>query len=157
MVIIMFVVLLAAVVFLAAASLARVPPRAALALVAAGPSPAAVAAAAARVSAALRPYRGAIALGLVFVFVLGFRQVVLAQGPWADAVKQLCLAFTGIIGRGLALVAIVIGGLMYAFGEGGSKSQIAGLVFGAGLVLGAIQFIQWVGLDPTMMVKATCT
>ena len=69
-----------------------------------------------------------------------------ADGPWETGVKALCDSFTGIIGQGLSLIAIIIGGLLFAFGEGGSKSQIAGLVFGAGLVLQAPAFLQFVGL-----------
>ena len=44
---------------------------------------------------------------------------VLAQGtsPWVDAVANLSTAFTGPIARGLALVSIVVGGLMFAFGR----------------------------------------
>ena len=70
---------------------------------------------------------------------------VLAQGtsPWVDAVQNLSTAFTGPIARGLALVSIVIGGLMFAFGEGGSKSTLAGIIFGLGMALGAANFITW--------------
>ena len=70
---------------------------------------------------------------------------LLAQGtsPWVDAVANLSAAFTGPIARGLALVAIVIGGLMFAFGEGGSKSALAGIIFGLGMALGAANFITW--------------
>jgi hypothetical protein len=41
-----------------------------------------------------------------------------AQGtsPWENAVTVLQTAFTGTIAKGLALVAIVIGGLTFAFG-----------------------------------------
>ena len=68
-----------------------------------------------------------------------------AQGtsPWVDAVANLSAAFTGPIARGLALVSIVIGGLMFAFGEGGSKSTLAGIIFGLGMALGAANFITW--------------
>ena len=52
-------------------------------------------------------------------------------------------AFTGVIARGLSLVAIVIGGLMFAFGEGGSKRALAGIIFGLGMTLGAANFIDW--------------
>ena len=45
--------------------------------------------------------------------------------------------------RTLALVAIVIGGLMFMFGEGGAKRQISGIVFGGGLALFAAQFLTW--------------
>ncbi len=70
---------------------------------------------------------------------------IVAQGtsPWVDAVANLSTAFTGPIARGLALVAIVIGGLMFAFGEGGSKSALAGIIFGLGMALGAANFITW--------------
>jgi len=43
----------------------------------------------------------------------------------------------------LALVAIVVGGLMFMFGEGGAKRQISGIVFGGGLALFAGQFLAW--------------
>ncbi|MDE2863867.1 MAG: TrbC/VirB2 family protein, partial [Gemmatimonadota bacterium] len=46
--------------------------------------------------------------------------VLMAQGtsPWVDAVAELERQFTGPIARGLSLIAIVVGGLMFAFGEG---------------------------------------
>ena len=64
-------------------------------------------------------------------------------GPWVDAVTTLQAAFTGAIARGLSLIAIVIGGLMFAFGEGGSKRALAGIIFGLGMTLGAANFIDW--------------
>ncbi len=71
--------------------------------------------------------------------------VLLAQGrsPWVQAVNNLQQAFTGPIARGLALVAIVVGGLMFAFQEGGSKQALAGIIFGLGMALGAANFITW--------------
>ena len=63
--------------------------------------------------------------------------------PWLQAVTVLQGAFTGPIARGLSLVAIVIGGLMFAFGEGGSKRALAGLIFGVGMAIGAVNFMQW--------------
>ena len=51
--------------------------------------------------------------------------------------------FTGPLARSLALVAIVIGGLTFMFGEMGAKRQIAGIVFGGGLALFAAQFLVW--------------
>ena len=63
--------------------------------------------------------------------------------PWQSAVDQLQTAMTGPIARGLSLVAIVVGGLMFAFGEGGSKKAMAGLVFGLGMALSAANFLDW--------------
>ena len=83
--------------------------------------------------------------GLASAVIAVLPAEVLAQGtsPWVDAVANLSTAFTGPIARGLALVSIVIGGLMFAFGEGGSKSALAGIVFGLGMALGAANFITW--------------
>ena len=67
----------------------------------------------------------------------------LAQSPWERAADNLAATFTGPLARSLALVAIVIGGLMFMFGEGGAKRQISGIVFGGGLALFAAQFLAW--------------
>jgi type IV secretory pathway VirB2 component (pilin) len=66
-----------------------------------------------------------------------------AQSPWERAAANLEATFTGPLARSLALVAIVIGGLMFMFGEGGAKRQISGIVFGGGLALFAAQFLSW--------------
>src|SRR3984893_2507995 len=66
-----------------------------------------------------------------------------AQSPWENAVNVLMTSFTGPIARGLSLVAIVIGGVTFAFGEGGSKRLLAGIVFGVGMAIGAVNFMAW--------------
>ncbi len=70
---------------------------------------------------------------------------VYAQGnsPWENAVNVLQTAFTGPIAKGLALVAIVVGGLTFAFGEGGGKKTFAGIVFGLGMAVLAVNFLTW--------------
>ena len=69
--------------------------------------------------------------------------VAFAQSPWERAANNLALTFTGPLARSLALVAIVIGGLLFMYGEGGAKRQISGIVFGGGLALFAGQFLTW--------------
>ena len=66
-----------------------------------------------------------------------------AASPWENAVDVLRTAFTGPIARGLSLVAIGVGGLMFAFGEGDSKRMLAGIVFGIGMAVGAVNFMGW--------------
>src|SRR5579864_3957075 len=66
-----------------------------------------------------------------------------AQSPWERAASNLATTFTGPLARSLALVAIVIGGLMFMYGESGAKRQISGIVFGGGLALFAAQFLTW--------------
>ena len=68
---------------------------------------------------------------------------VAQQAPWERAATNLEFTFTGPLARSLALVSIVIGGLMFMFGEGGAKRQISGIVFGGGLALFAAQFMTW--------------
>lgn len=67
-----------------------------------------------------------------------------AQGsPWEAAVDALKTSFTGPIAKGLSLVAIVIGGLMFAYGEGHGKTVFAGLIFGVGMAIAAVNFMSW--------------
>ena len=66
-----------------------------------------------------------------------------AGSPWERAASNLERTFTGPLARSLALVAIVIGGLTFMFGEGGAKRALSGIVFGGGLALFAGQFLLW--------------
>src|SRR6476620_586247 len=80
---------------------------------------------------------------LVFTALLLWPTLAFAQSPWERAASNLEQTFTGPLARSLALVAIVIGGLMFMFGEAGAKRQISGIVFGGGLALFAAQFLTW--------------
>ena len=66
-----------------------------------------------------------------------------ASSPWENAVGVLQQAFTSTIARGLSLVAIVVSGLTFAFGEGGSKRVLAGVLFGVGMAIAAVNFLAW--------------
>ncbi len=55
-----------------------------------------------------------------------------ATSPWMQAVQALQTAFTGPIATGLALVAIVVGGLMFA-PRGRSQTHRVGVNFGVGM------------------------
>ncbi len=83
---------------------------------------------------------------LTFSTCLALADEVFAQqggSPWTQAVQALQAAFTGPIATGLALVAIVVGGLMFAFGEGAAKRTLAGVIFGVGMAVGAVNFMSW--------------
>ena len=86
---------------------------------------------------------GRAQLILVTAVLVLLPQLALAQSPWERAASNLERTFTGPLARSLALVAIVIGGLTFMFGEMGAKRQIAGIVFGGGLALFAAQFLVW--------------
>jgi type IV secretory pathway VirB2 component (pilin) len=76
-------------------------------------------------------------------FVLAGPALAQGNSPWENAVNVLQLAFTSTIARGLSLVAIVVSGLTFAFGEGGSKRVLAGVLFGVGMAIAAVNFLAW--------------
>src|ERR1700741_2072776 len=80
---------------------------------------------------------------MVFTALLLLPTLAFAQSPWERASSNLERTFTGPLARSLALVAIVVGGLTFMFGEMGAKRQLAGIVFGGGLALFAAQFLVW--------------
>jgi type IV secretory pathway VirB2 component (pilin) len=89
-----------------------------------------------------RCHRLAVMMSTLALLVLS-SMPLFAQSPWERAASNLELSFTGPIARSLALVAIVIGGLTYMFGEAGAKRALSGIVFGGGLALFAGQFLLW--------------
>lgn len=82
---------------------------------------------------------------VTLAFTLFLAAPAFAQGnsPWENAVNVLMTAFTSTIARGLSLVAIVVAGLTFAFGEGGSKRVLAGVLFGVGMAIAAVNFLAW--------------
>ena len=93
----------------------------------------------------MTPTTRRLAVAAAAAAVLLLPATAFAQGvsPWLDAITVLQNAFTGPIARGLSLIAIVVGGLMFAFGEGGSKKALAGIIFGLGMAMGAANFLSW--------------
>ena len=92
----------------------------------------------------VRLYQRRSAARVVAMSLLGLAlaapAVAQANSPWENAVNVLMQAFTSTIARGLSLVAIVVSGLTFAFGEGGSKRVLAGVLFGVGMAIAAVKF-----------------
>jgi type IV secretory pathway VirB2 component (pilin) len=84
-----------------------------------------------------------IVLSAALLLCFAFPGLAAGTNPWEDAVAALQTSFTGPIAKGISLVAIVVGGLMFAFGEGGSKKMLSGIIFGLGMALGAVNFMSW--------------
>ena len=93
----------------------------------------------------LEPFVRNITIGVSAALALAGNAFAQTGGasPWENAVNVLQTAFTGPIAKGLALVAIVVGGLTFAFGEGGGKRTFAGIVFGLGMAVLAVNFLTW--------------
>ena len=82
---------------------------------------------------------------LTMLLVAQTEMLVFAQrSPWAQAVGNVRDAFTGPLARGLSLVAIVVGGVLFMFNEGGAKQTLAGIIFGVGMTMGAVNFLGWI-------------
>jgi type IV secretory pathway VirB2 component (pilin) len=92
-----------------------------------------------------RPLVGRTTSAVIGTFLLAgtARAQTAGNSPWENAVNVLQTAFTGPIAKGLALVAIVVGGLTFAFGEGGGKKTFAGILFGLGMAVLAVNFLTW--------------
>jgi pilus assembly protein CpaF len=92
----------------------------------------------------LRPFasssRFLMAAGMCFFLAVPVFAQATGNSPWENAVGVLQQAFTSTIARGLSLVAIVVSGLTFAFGEGGSKRVLAGVLFGVGMAIAAVKF-----------------
>jgi type IV secretion system protein TrbC len=87
-----------------------------------------------------KAFRQAIAATLgLFLAAPAFAQ---GNSPWESAVNVLQQAFTSTIARGLSLVAIVVSGLTFAFGEGGSKSARRRPLRGC-MAIAAVNFLAW--------------
>src|SRR6201996_1790719 len=88
-------------------------------------------------------WRRCLLPSLLFLTALPVYAQSTGSDPWDNAVNVLKTSFTGSIAQGLSLVAIVVGGLMFAYGEGQSKKTLAGIVFGVGMAIGAVNFMAW--------------
>ncbi len=79
---------------------------------------------------------------LILLF-LAIPTLVFAQSPWENAATVLQQAFTSTIARAFSLIAIVVGGLTLAYGEGSGNRRMAGIIFGVGMAVGAVNFLGW--------------
>ena len=94
----------------------------------------------------VKAFRNRLRVAATFLSSLLLAAPAFAQtggSPWENAVNVLQQAFTSTIARGLSLVAIVVSGLTFAFGEGGSKRVLAGVLFGVGMAIAAVNFLSW--------------
>jgi len=74
------------------------------------------------------------------LLIVVFPTTLSAQPPLVEAADRLRDAFNGPIPRALA---VVVGGILFMYGEGYGKRTIAGIVFGGGLALGAASVVDW--------------
>jgi type IV secretory pathway VirB2 component (pilin) len=81
---------------------------------------------------------------LAVVFFLSVATAWSQGSPWEISLLNLELVFTTTVARAFALVAIVLGGVALAYGEGMGKRVVGGVVMGIGMMVGAINFLHWI-------------
>jgi type IV secretion system protein VirB2 len=83
---------------------------------------------------------------LLAVMSIAFPTVALAQvggSPFESGFTALQTLFTGTIAKVASLIAIVVGGYMFAHGEPGAKKNLAGVAAGTGIAVLATNILSW--------------
>lgn len=63
--------------------------------------------------------------------------------PFDSGISSIQTLFTGTIAKAAALIAIVIGGFGFAFGDPGAKKNLAGVAMGTGIAVMAANVLTW--------------
>ena len=63
--------------------------------------------------------------------------------PFDSGISSIQTLFTGTIAKAAALIAIVIGGWGFAFGDPGAKKNLAGVAMGSGIAVLAANVLTW--------------
>lgn len=90
----------------------------------------------------------ALAVGLVAVGLATAAQATPAgpSMPWDQPLTVLLNNLQGTVARILVTVAVVITGLLFAFGEaGGAFKRVFGIAFGAAIALGSLSVLSSLG------------
>lgn len=84
------------------------------------------------------------ALKLLSAFTLLLCLPVVAHAsPFDTGISNVSTLFTGTAAKAGSLIAVVLGGLGFAFGDPGAKKALAGVAFGVGIALMAANVISW--------------
>ena len=63
--------------------------------------------------------------------------------PFDSGITNIQTLFTGTIAKAAALIAIVLGGWGFAFGDPGAKKNLAGVAMGSGIAVLAANVLTW--------------
>jgi type IV secretory pathway VirB2 component (pilin) len=86
------------------------------------------------------------ASGIFWIAALVLPITALAQSsgsPFDTGFTSLQNLFTGTIAKVASLIAIVVGGYMFAHGEPGAKRNLAGIAAGTGIAVLATNVLTW--------------
>ena len=66
------------------------------------------------------------------------------DSPWASTASSISSTLTGPMATTVSTIAVVLGGLGVAFGEGQANKTLGGIALGVGMLLGAANFVTWI-------------
>jgi type IV secretion system protein VirB2 len=75
--------------------------------------------------------------------ILFFTPFTAHASPFDTGISSVQTLFTGTIAKAAALIAIVIGGWGFAFGDPGAKKNLAGVAMGSGIAVMAANVLTW--------------
>jgi type IV secretory pathway VirB2 component (pilin) len=84
----------------------------------------------------------AVYVAFVLALLL-FLPLAAHASPFDQGISSISDLFTGTLARAGSLIACVLGGLGFAFGDQGAKKNLAGVVFGVGIALLAANVLSW--------------
>ena len=91
-----------------------------------------------------KPTRRERAVHAAFAFaLLLFLPLAAHASPFDSGISNISDLFTGTLARAGSLIAVILGGLGFAFGDPGAKKNLAGVAFGVGIALLAANVISW--------------
>ena len=92
----------------------------------------------------LSPHRRDQITHAVVIIVLALVLPITAHAsPFDSGISSIQTLFTGTIAKAAALIAIVIGGFGFAFGDPGAKKNLAGVAMGSGIAVMAANVLTW--------------
>ena len=80
---------------------------------------------------------------MIMMFTLLLLRNVAHASPFDSGITNIQTLFTGTIAKAAALIAIVIGGWGFAFGDPGAKKNLAGVAMGSGIAVLAANVLTW--------------
>ncbi len=84
----------------------------------------------------------AVHVALVLALFL-FLPLAAHASPFDSGISNISDLFTGTLAKAGSLIAVVLGGLGFAFGDPGAKKNLAGVAFGCGAALLAVNVLTW--------------
>ena len=72
------------------------------------------------------------------------RATTVGADPWSRGLRRLRRLAARRIATAFSVICVIVAGVTWAFGEGQSKGRLAGVIFGLGMALAAVPFLNWI-------------